>query len=675
MYGFLRVKNCQLTNEQKIEYKKFYCGQCHALHDLFGYTSKLFVSYDATLFGLLIAAQRPLQCREKTSWCGAFPYKVPLYAPNEITQRISACFALLIFSLKLSDGLQEKKSPIKAIIAQYYQRRIEKAKRILQEFGFPITAFQKTLDRQYEIESSQKQHIECYAEPSATFLAEVFRFTATVTNTKEHESTLFELGYHIGKTIYLIDSCVDIVDDIEKEQFNALLAAYQQHNGIIPESSRNELVNIVIASLNTIRSLTASLHFLHHQPLIQNILCSGFPQHIYRQIQRSIKQVEKHHPIPLRYLPHAALTSALCVLTAQPANAGWVDGKTVIGLPSLRAYGCFCGEGCGGPDCPCEDCCGLIELFINPCVCFMDRSSGWWVNCCFQLPKTTIASVVGWTFISQYQEKVEREQAQRRREEEERQRRQREEAERRRQQQETEQKRRQEEFIQNLTKELCRFENRIYILAGKLNISFPSNYQKPIIQFVKAHSHQNLTGNTELQRLVNQQTQAARKDLNNLENSHALYQTVSNFYLEVARIVNRTGSIPLIKELEELYGKLHSPNLKSLLTQKKWNYFHEFANELNDDLEYLKQVAIKYQQGDYEEYEADGQPQDTGKMNEEKAYRILEVPSDIQNEQLKKVWKKWAEIFHPDSGYAPNEARMKEINEAYQYLQKIRGFK
>ncbi len=384
MYGFLRTPNCQLNKTDGDSYKKSYCGQCHALQKHFGYTSRALLSYDTTLISLLIDAQSQSKQRETKAWCAVFPRKVPVYHPDEMAQKMSASLAVALLFTKLSDALQEKKSFLKTVLAKYYQRQFNQARKILESEGFNTDLIDQVLANQAQVELKKSPRIEDYAEPSARFAGEVFRFTATLANLKQNENLLYEIGYHVGKIVYLIDSCIDILDDVDKQQFNALLATYQDSNGFSATRSQHEVVRMVIDSLRTIQTLTKQLTLYQHQSLVEGILLQGFPSRLHQQVHKSIQKLEKNAFIPVNYLPHAALASALCLFATEANAAGIVWGKNYDGI---KVYGCtslnydnvkswrMCYESCFNPFvCICDTKAPFCSLCHNFCKCALFSS-------------------------------------------------------------------------------------------------------------------------------------------------------------------------------------------------------------------------------------------------------------------------------------------------------------
>lgn len=340
MYGFLRIDGCGLDEQQRDVYRRLYCGQCVALHRLFGYPWRMLVSHDAAFLGLLVAAQQRGPDLGERAWCALIPRRVDVCCPEELPQVLSACVAVLALSVKLRDSMQERRSFSKALTSRLCRPRFERARTVLASLSFPANLFDHALEEQHVLESLNAKGIEEYAEPSARLLAEAFRFTAVATGSTENESILRQIGYHVGKVIYLIDSCIDVVDDLEKERFNALLAAGAGACGFASERSRSEVVKSVIISLNAIRALAEELGLQRHQDLVKNVLLYGFPKCIHHRIERSIRELRENSIIPLRYLPHTALASALCLflLTTQTAEAsGCTFGD--YGNFGARAYG------------------------------------------------------------------------------------------------------------------------------------------------------------------------------------------------------------------------------------------------------------------------------------------------------------------------------------------------
>ena len=382
MYGFLAPNRQSLSKENAKIFKKFYCGQCCASQKYFGYASRTLVSYDATFIGLLLAAQNQKWKQESRGWCAVFPYKQKIYSPDELPQIVSACVSILLKEIKIKDALQEKESRIERFSHKYWSKKIFQAKQIFQSLGFPIDALiEKTLDSQKRLESKTNRQFTDYAIPSATFIAELFRSTAILSGLKENESILYDIGYHVGKIIYIVDSCIDIKDDFEKNQFNALIAA-DFDDYFFENRFKNMLHSTVVESFVKIRHGLKQLALCEHQEFVENILLQGFPKELSKRIDNKRQVVNSIKISKIKLVSEAALISAICFLLESNAEAaGFVWGKLDRGI---YQYGCsLLNEKAVG-----------IECLINPFVYYipirpnrgdtMQRPFCWFI---FQVPK------------------------------------------------------------------------------------------------------------------------------------------------------------------------------------------------------------------------------------------------------------------------------------------------
>lgn len=227
-------------------------------------------------------------------------------------------------------------------------------------------------------------------------------------------------------------------------------------------------------------------------------------------------------------------------------------------------------------------------------------------------------------------------------------------------------------------KELCSLEISIKSIAYQLKIFFPTDFKMEIQEFVNTHKNELLSDTTALNNLIAENIKRAEDDRICLEKANQQYRAAMKLYTVVAIEVNWTGSMPLIKEMEYDYEGLTSENLKSLLSNRKWDDFHDIVNEIMRDLQRLRELAIKYQEEGYKE----GTNGYRKESEEEKAYRIMEISSTASNEEIKQAYRDLALNYHPDNAVQTTlgikklaEERFKEINWAYDFLKEIRNLR
>jgi hypothetical protein len=214
------------------------------------------------------------------------------------------------------------------------------------------------------------------------------------------------------------------------------------------------------------------------------------------------------------------------------------------------------------------------------------------------------------------------------------------------------------------THELDSLESSIKAINVKLNISFPADFKAEIQQFVDANTQTLLRDVTPLNNRIADLISRAKENLTQLEKASDLYSLAKDFYTKTVREVSKTGSPALLTQLDYIHTFLNSENLKDVLQKKDWSNFQDVVNGILDELVTIKKAATNYLEEE-EEIVA------STETEEERASRILGgVPLNATADQIKRMYKALAAIFHPDSKTVKDDTRMKEINWAYDVLMK-----
>lgn len=221
--------------------------------------------------------------------------------------------------------------------------------------------------------------------------------------------------------------------------------------------------------------------------------------------------------------------------------------------------------------------------------------------------------------------------------------------------------------------ELRLLENSIKSIASKLKISFTIDYQREIQRYINNHKAELLLDSAGLNNLIAKNIKQASEDSTRLEKSLKLYNSAEGFYKKVSYEVVKTGSMPFVKILEDVYERLNSENVRSLIVARKWKEYDDVINTTIAILKDLHEQAATYQEEEYEK----GRTIYTEETDEEKAYRILGVPATATNERIKTAWRAILAAWHPDDKEEKerekHEAKCKDINWAYDILKRKRN--
>ena len=218
--------------------------------------------------------------------------------------------------------------------------------------------------------------------------------------------------------------------------------------------------------------------------------------------------------------------------------------------------------------------------------------------------------------------------------------------------------------------DLLSLEDFINSEASKMEVTFPIDIQIDIQDFVDSRKMEILSDVTELNKFILKKINQAENDLAELQKKNDLYQTAMEMYNETVHEVNKTESISLIKKLDYIYYGLTSSNLKTLVSDRKWNEFNDVVNLIIGELEGMSKKALKYLE---DGYEAEIEEYDD-ETDEEKACKILGVPSTASPDQIKRVYRALSTVWHTDKGNVEDDKRMKGINWAYDILKDSKNF-
>lgn len=212
MFGYLSVHHRFLTYRMHQCYVNYYCGTCFALEHNYGQLSRLLLSNDAALLGILLQchpkAQEPRQfcfgkCREKHC----------LFHGGVWEQLAS--MNLLLVQEKLKDDRNDEHS-LRALAGMALLRsRFQRAERRYPQMADAIARGYADM---YALEQSGSR-IRPIEERFGEMMVEAM---GSFRQLVQWEETYIR---HISRWIYYIDALDDYEEDCRKGRFNALLEA------------------------------------------------------------------------------------------------------------------------------------------------------------------------------------------------------------------------------------------------------------------------------------------------------------------------------------------------------------------------------------------------------------------------------------------------------------------
>lgn len=274
MYGILKARRCRHDEGQYQTFKGYYCGLCNALGADYGSLGRLTVNYDMTFFYMLLdSLTSNSQLAEGT--CPTAPWKKRAIVRHPALYPFMGAVNLYLAGLKLQDDIQDQGGFSKKLGYQTLRSRLELAEEKLTQMGVDVQKARALFQHQQIAEASGVTLADYYqttAEGLAFFLTEGSKILQLPENV-QHD--LAEVGYELGKVIYIMDSFVDYPSDTKNDQFNALAQAFGdqiQFKDNLPTQIREEVYRTLTTSLSRVQELLLDLPIEKNRDLLELVI-------------------------------------------------------------------------------------------------------------------------------------------------------------------------------------------------------------------------------------------------------------------------------------------------------------------------------------------------------------------------------------------------------------------
>ncbi len=271
LFGYIRPFKPELKIREFEKYKSYYCTLCKTLDKEYGAIAKFFLNYDFAFLALLLISLQDEQIPLKTSKCTFNPLKKCTFCLNgEKIFSFVADISIIFLHYKLKDNIADD-SFIKKIISYSVNLLVSRAYiNASKKQPYIDGLVKKAMDRQSVIEKMENTTVIMAAEPSASLLAEVCSYNSKDENERR---VLYELGYHLGQWVYLIDALDDYNKDLESNSFNPFIKSKECGNDY--EEVKNFAKMLLDGCITAYENAFLLLDLKNNKYLLENILFEG----------------------------------------------------------------------------------------------------------------------------------------------------------------------------------------------------------------------------------------------------------------------------------------------------------------------------------------------------------------------------------------------------------------
>ncbi len=282
MFGYVTINRPELKIKDEQTYRAFYCGLCRALKKRHGVSGQSTLSYDMTFVALLLSALYEPVTEEDTGYCLIHPFEKHPLVRNEFLDYAADMNVLLAYYNLLDDWQDEKKLGAKlgADLMKSGVRKIEEA------YPRQAGAVRDYLAQIAEIERKGEPDLDAPAGATGEMLGELLVRAEDVWTPQ-----LKQIGFYLGKFIYLMDAFEDLEKDLKQ-------GSYNPWSGF--GSTRLEIVDraqeVLTMMLSEVSLAFERLPIIRYEDILRNILYAGvwnrFDEISQKEKESAMKQAE-----------------------------------------------------------------------------------------------------------------------------------------------------------------------------------------------------------------------------------------------------------------------------------------------------------------------------------------------------------------------------------------------
>ena len=261
MFGYVRINKMDLTFREFDYYKGYYCGLCKYLKENHGEVSRLSLNYDITFLIVILTALYKLDSDITYERCIANPLKKKMRIVNEITE-YAASMNILLSYYKLEDNLYDDNGIKDKLAYELYKGKLKKA---YEKYPQKAEYIKQQLGNLRELEKQESKSIDKVSNILGNLMGEIF-----VYKKDEYEQNLRNIGFNLGKYIYILDAYEDLEEDNKKGRYNPFIDYIDKK-----EELKNKVDRLISMSLGMATKNIEQLNLEFNKSIIDNIIYSG----------------------------------------------------------------------------------------------------------------------------------------------------------------------------------------------------------------------------------------------------------------------------------------------------------------------------------------------------------------------------------------------------------------
>ena len=265
MFGYICPKTCELKVCEYENYKSYYCGLCKVIRKNYSNYAALFLSNDCVFMYILFSALSDSVPVFKKNNCILHGSKCK-YKFFDDGSDYAAAICVLLSAAKIKDDVMDSGKLKSKMAASFIKKAQKKAEKKYPEAAKAVSDMTSAV---LELENKKSSDIDALAHSFACMLGKLFE-QADETSWEQ----LYDLGYNIGRYVYLIDAIDDLEKDKQSGEYNVFFEKFGEDTQAAKKSARFNLMISLAQAKKALDSLTVK----KNQGILFNIITVGLTE-------------------------------------------------------------------------------------------------------------------------------------------------------------------------------------------------------------------------------------------------------------------------------------------------------------------------------------------------------------------------------------------------------------
>ncbi|MBR5783487.1 MAG: hypothetical protein IKY33_04630 [Clostridia bacterium] len=214
MFGYIVTDRDQLTKEEQLRYRSYYCGLCRALKDKYGAAGQLTLNFDMTFLNILLSSFYEPTEHIESGRCIVHPFVKREKRRSEISDYCADMTVLLAYYNALDDWHDDRsKSKLR-----FANRLRPFATALREQYPRQCKAITENIEKINVLERQREINLDAVANCFGELMGEIF-----VCKEDLWSDRFRALGQELGRFIYFMDAWEDATRDLKHKNYNPLL--------------------------------------------------------------------------------------------------------------------------------------------------------------------------------------------------------------------------------------------------------------------------------------------------------------------------------------------------------------------------------------------------------------------------------------------------------------------